>query len=166
MILYHFTSMLHLVPIMDDGYLKTTETNLDPRIEHHGPDAVWFIDTPELGEYDHGLNAALPGEVRPDKTAVRFTIEVPDNWVVQWLPWAEAQGINPHWLEVLVRDSGGREGASHWMCVFRKVPMDRWLNIETRQPDGSWKELGPDTLKHMAEAWDLMLNGHYTTKAG
>jgi hypothetical protein len=167
MILYHFTSLLHLPKIMQAGHLRTSETNLHPTIEHYGPDAVWFIDIPELGEHDHGLNASLPGEVRPDKTAVRFTVEVPDKRVVSWLPWAEAQGIDPQWLNVLTHEDGGREGASHWKVVFRSVPEDQWIAVETRQPDGTWKPVDESTMAEVEEAYRLMQSGHfYTHKSG
>jgi hypothetical protein len=139
--LYHFTSTIHLPFILRDGYLKVTETNLDPVHPHAAPDAVWFLDGPDLGGSLHGLNVdSLPGP-RPDKTQVRIEVEVPDGRVRAWLPWVEAQGIDPEWLDILTRNDGGREGAARWMLVFRKVTIDQFVTIEVRDEHGVWHNM-------------------------
>lgn len=136
--LWHYTSVLHIPMILRDGYLRPTETNFDPMVPHSAPDAVWFLDGPDLGGTLHGLNVDnIPG-YRPDKTEVRIEVEVPDKRVVAWLPWVEAQGIDPEWLDVLTRNDGGRAGASRWMLVFRRVPLSQWTRVEVRQEDGGW----------------------------
>ena len=137
--LWHFTSTVHLPYILATEYLRPVETNLDPVIPHSAPDGVWFLDGPELGGTSHGLNVdSLPGP-RPDKTEVRIEVEVPDSRVRAWLPWAEAQGIDPEWLDILTRDDGGRAGASRWMLVFRKVTSDQWVRVEVRDDDGVYQ---------------------------
>lgn len=140
--LWHFTSVRHLPLIEAAGFLKVSETNLHPVVEHHGPDAVWFLDGPDLGDARHGLNAAPPGWVVPDKTEVRIEVEVPDGWVRAWLPWAEAQGIDRGWLHALTSEDGGRAAAERWRVVFRPVRRDRWVEVCVRQSDGAWEAKG------------------------
>lgn len=139
--LYHFTSTRHLPYIQQAGYLKTVESNLDAYIEHAGPDVVWLLDEgqPSAG---HGLNDAPPGVTVPDKTEIRFTVDVPDKWVKRWLPWAEAQGIDPSWLQSLTGGTvGGRAAAEHWHITFRPIRSDHWTAIDIRQPDGTWEAI-------------------------
>lgn len=130
MILYHFTSPLHLPVIQDTGYIDTTESNLHPTIERYGPDCAWFLDQPELGSADHGLTASSLSSWL-DKTKVRITVDVPDTWAVYWLGWAEAQGISQHWLKALLGGTtGGREAAERWVVTFRTVPRSRWVAVD------------------------------------
>lgn len=144
--LWHFTSVLHLPLIIEDGFLKPTETNLHPVIDHDGPDAVWFLDGPDLGGVLHGLTDGLPGDIMPDKTQVRFEVEVPAARVIRWLPWAEAQGIDSRWRDVLMDAAGGREGAERWCVVFRKVPAYMWQKVEVKM-DGAWTTLAESTME-------------------
>ena len=136
MILHHFTSTVHLPRIFDAGHLRCTESNLHPITANAGPDVVWFttMDTPALG---HGLSGSIV-----DKSEVRFTVDVPDNWVRPWLPWAEAQGIDAGWLSVMVEAGGGREAAESWRVTFRPVRSDRWVAVDRRTPSGLWVPVG------------------------
>ena len=122
--LWHFTSTLHLPMILRDGHLRTTESNLSPVKPHVGLPVVWFMDTPEL-THDHGLGGSAV-----DKTAVRVEVDVRPAWVSEWLPWAEAQGINRWWLDALLSAAGGREAAERWHVTFRRIPRHMWVKID------------------------------------
>jgi hypothetical protein len=123
MILYHFTSAVHLPKIQKAGMLRLTESNIHMTIPNFGPDVVWFTTepTPTLG---HGLTGVL------DKTAVRLTVEIPDHWVKAWLPWAKGQGMDEEWMGYLIEAGGGLEAAETWRVTFRPVREDRWLAID------------------------------------
>ena len=124
MILYHFTSSIHLPIIEEDGFLKLTESNLHLTIPHYGQDVVWFTTEPSaiLG---HGL---LFGSV--DKTEFRFTVNLPDHWVKSWLSWAEGQGMDREWMGYIIEAGGGIEAAETWRVAFRPVRKDRWVSID------------------------------------
>lgn len=128
--LYHFTSVIHLPLIEQSGMLRRTESNLHPVIDGAGPDTVWF--TTRSNPVDgHGLDGGIA-----DKSRVRFTCDVPDGWVKQWVMWAEALGIDPDWRETLIRTGGGWDAARTWMVTFRPVRRDRWVAIEHRPAHG------------------------------
>lgn len=128
MILYHYTSRFHLPRIEASGYLKTVESNLHPSIPRHGPDVVWLLDTPDLmTEEAHGLSTT------PQKTEVRFTVDVPEKWVRPWVEWSSAQLIDPVWQEIMIVTGGGEEAAAHWMVTFRTIPRKFWVNITVNE---------------------------------
>ena len=119
MILYHFTSVLHLPIILETGFLMPVESNYD-RTPHSGPDVVWLTTDPEPRPGEHGLY--------PAKTAVQFVIEVP---AIRWRDW-RWHPRDREWLTKLETAAGagdaarGRRLASTWYVwpapIFRK----RW----------------------------------------
>jgi hypothetical protein len=123
MILYHFTSLIHLPVIEKAEMLRLTDSNIHITIPNFGPDVVWFTTEP-TASLGHGLHGFI------DKKAVRFTVDVPDHWVKPWLPWAESQGMDPEWMGYLVEAGGGREAAETWMVTFRPIRKDRWVSID------------------------------------
>lgn len=124
MILYHYTSVVHLPWIVDAGYLGLTDNVLHhDRIEE--PGVCWFLDRPLVEiPYSHGLAGSIV-----DKTAVQFTVDVPDGWVRRWVPWAQDRGVEPLWLTAMVRAGGGFAAADHWHVTFRTVPRNRWVSV-------------------------------------
>jgi len=126
MILYHFTSAIHLPIIEEAGFLKLTESNLHLTIPHYGPDVVWFTTEP-TATLGHGLLGVL------DKKEVRFTVDVPDHWVKPWLSWAEGQGMDREWMGYLIEAGGGIEAAETWRVTFRSVKKDRWVSVDREE---------------------------------
>lgn len=123
MILYHFTSAVHLPTIKQSGFLKLTESNLHLTIPHYGPDVAWFTTEP-TATLGHGLLGVI------NKKEVRFTVDVPDHWVKAWLPWAQGQGMDAEWIGYLIAAGGGMKAAETWMVTFRPVRKDRWVSID------------------------------------
>jgi hypothetical protein len=123
MILYHFTSIVHLPRIKEAGFLKLTESNLHLTIPHYGPDVVWFT-TEESARLGHGLFGHV------DKTEIRFTVDLPDHWVKSWLSWAEGQGMDREWMGYIIEAGGGMEAAETWRVTFRPVRQDCWVSID------------------------------------
>ena len=83
---------------------------------------------------------------RVDKRLVRFTLDVPEEEVVEFVPWAQQLGIHPHWLAALA----SRNRADEWRCVLCPVAEHEWGMIEWREGVGHpWREVervGPYVL--------------------
>lgn len=121
MILYHFTCLEHLDRIKADGFLKTVESNLSGRRAIAGPDVVWLTSDPAPTAESHGLAGS-----KSDKTAVRFTIDVPDDEVQEWIPWSRKRNITKVWAADL--ESGKRP--DQWFVVERPITNDEWRAVE------------------------------------
>ena len=68
MILYHYTSKLHLPFILESGFLKPVESNYCGNQPHAGPDVVWLTTDRTPCPNDHGLY--------PAKTEVQILIDL------------------------------------------------------------------------------------------
>jgi|OM-RGC.v1.025547082 hypothetical protein len=134
---YHFTSRIHLPAIEASGFLRTTDSILSADPSAGGPPCVWLLDVPETQGHSHGLTGGIA-----DKTEVRFSVEVPSKNVFHWLTWADSNGIDPQWRDVMVESGGGWEAADHWFCVFRKVPRVQWRAVEFAAGPGEWRSAG------------------------
>lgn len=121
MLLYHFTSSLHLPRIIADGFIKTGDNMLRWNDETAEPRCSFHFDVPEV--------PAGYGGITEMKTEVRLTLDVPNAWAVLWIDWARAQGIEPMWLSVLTQASGGEHHYEHEYAVFRRIPLERCLDI-------------------------------------
>lgn len=124
---YHYTCLAHVPDIVASGYIKTVESNLSVEREHAGPDVVWLTTDPEAGPRDHGLNATgLDAVANWDKSRVRITVELPNNYVYKWLPWAKARGIEDRWLAALMRTGTGWQT---WRVTERRIDRRSWREI-------------------------------------
>ena len=141
MMLYHFTTALHVPSILAEGVLRTTDPNLFPdgpvtyRNEEtgrlvtlggpiQGTPVVWLLDTSTV-EYDHGIGDGTgPGY---DKRAVRFTVEV--RGAMPWLRWITARKFDAAHVARIVRAGGGRAAARHWYVVPRPIPRGEWIEV-------------------------------------
>jgi len=140
MLLYHFTTPIHLPRIAEDGFLKVTESNIgappnksmEPTGEHAGPDVVWLTnqdgtqtnrDTLRAGCV---LSAGSFSVLSVDKTVVRFTVDVPDDEVLRWADFAKAQGIHKRWQRVLEKWPAK---PNWWFLIERPVPSGEWVEI-------------------------------------
>lgn len=144
--LFHFTAIEHLSHIVRSGALQTTESNIgsgspewSPHGEHVGPDVLWCFDTPEPEGARKMLTTVRRtsrGSQRVSKLLVRFSLAVPDEDVVSWLPWARDQRIHPQWLAALSKD----QRPDTWRCVLRGVPEAEWAEVEWRSSErGAWQ---------------------------
>jgi hypothetical protein len=129
MLLYHYTSSVHVPRILRAGVLRPTGSNLDLTSEGRspaGPPVVWLTthDHPGAG---HGLYQSVA-----DKTEYRFTVEVPRDWPKRWVKWAKAHGSTPRGMDWLASTGGGWEVAESWWVVARPIPARYWLAVERR----------------------------------
>ena len=127
MILYHYTALLHLRTIAQDGMIRTTESNVgsgrvdwQPFGEHVGPDVVWLTTT-----QDPTKGQGLQGPA--DKTAARIIVDVND--AAPWSRWCVAHGINPSWRGALE----ARQLPDQWYVVERPVARGEWAGLEVAE---------------------------------
>lgn len=114
--MYHFTSSHHLPVILNSGYLKLCDSNVD--IIQPDRSVVWLTDLPEVEPNSHGLGA--------QKTAVRITVDVPG---IQWLKWAPTAYMDPNWRHHVIEGGGGEEAAEHWFIHPAPIKASRWTEI-------------------------------------
>jgi len=129
MLLYHYTSRVHLPRILRAGVLLPSTSNLDLVSEgrvHEAPDVVWLTshDHPGAG---HGLYRSVA-----DKTEIRITVELPRDWPKRWTKWAVAQGASARGMGWLTDTGGGQEAADSWWVVTRPIPFRYWRAVEHR----------------------------------
>ena len=122
---FHFTSTYHLPLILEDGFLRRTESNLSMSQDHAGPPVVWLLDGPELAGVTHGLNGASV-----DKTRIRFEVEIEDGLLEPWIEWADGWGIDPWWRDILIDTGGGLEAARRWLISHDEIPSRQWMKID------------------------------------
>lgn len=137
-LLYHYTCAHHLQAIVDSEKLILTESNIDPIMEHAGPDVVWFTTDPDL-RHGHGLDNNAPAMHLWNKKRIRITVEVPADDVVHWASWAVEQGIPAVWQKALAK-AGGMDT---WMVLLREVPISEWVEIKDMVKDNILWESTP-----------------------
>jgi hypothetical protein len=125
--LYHYTSKYHWNSIHTAGYIDTTESNVSWTTEHGGPDVVWLTAcvSPLL---DHGLRGSIF-----DKTEVRITVELPNDWVKRWKKWAPIQGASREDMDMLANSGGGWEAADTWYVCTQQIPRKYWVEIAEKE---------------------------------
>jgi hypothetical protein len=130
MILYHFTSMIHLPSIMKDGHLKLTESNIGspspkmrPHGTHRGPDVVWLTEEPHPTKTNIDAMGTPKGEVR-------ITVEIPQSDLYRWNSWAPAFGIQPDWYDLLSLYGD----PDTWWLTEREIPASEWRAIDAMVP--------------------------------
>lgn len=112
MILFHYTSFSHLSEILEDGIIKTTNSNLleptNMHVENHVlvsdtdwyKPVVWFSS--EL-DFENANNNGLGGGLM-DKTEVAIAIDTTGpQMFYKWDEWAIRNNIQPRWFERLKR---------------------------------------------------------------
>jgi hypothetical protein len=125
--LYHYTSILHVPSIFNDGFLKTTESNVSRKRGGAGPDVVWLTTNPDLRSgngLDMGINA-LTNVAGFSKTKVRFSVEVDKRSVHQWREWAGRYAIEAVWMAGLANVGG----SGTWRVVERPIPASQWTEV-------------------------------------
>ena len=141
--LYHYTSREHLKKILEDGYIKTTSSNLlepkapcltfrddgtavfaDPATDNYKP-VVWLTDLLDFETATkHGLSEA--------KTEAAIELEITCLTPVEkWTSWAERNGIDKAWYAAL------KKAAPLWRTFYvceQAIPIDANTMIAFR-PD-------------------------------
>jgi len=144
--LYHFTCACdhHLGSILRDQKLTTTGANLhilESRAAHRpGDPRVAWLTSQDSPERDHGLQPPSPETLAAmraywtcDKTAVRFTLDLPD--ARRWIGWALLRGMSSRSMDALIATGGGIQSARTWFVVEREIPAAEWLAVETTDAD-------------------------------
>ena len=132
--LYHFTCEHHLPKIMTDGYLKTTESNLSITRPHAGPDVDWLGTMPEMrpgGSYglsDGTKSIDVEGRnvLLADKTAIRFTVEVPARDAHKWDVWARRWGMHKRTFEAFQKAA---PNSKQQRMVERPITSTEWVEV-------------------------------------
>lgn len=135
MLLYHFTSPLHLERILSSGRLRTTESNVGapwregPYLSGSGaaPDVVWLMDLADPGEAHHGLGGSVM-----DKKGARITVET--RFAIHWADWEPTQWMSPRWREAFLARAGGEEAAEHWYVVPADIRKSLWREVAVKDP--------------------------------
>jgi hypothetical protein len=145
--LCHFTSECHLPLILRDGYLRTTDSNVSSSRQHACPDVVWLLDEPELGRHLHGLrNRGAPSV---DKTAVRFTLELPRSKVLRWTEFAMRHPYSPAMSDHLIGSAAGKAAVAKWWVTELPVPRARRRAVSACRT-GEWWDLGTTEMEQLA----------------
>ena len=117
--LYHYTSILHLIKILEEGYLKTTESNADSIIEHAKADVVWLTSN------KNPLSEKSIENMYIDKKQVKFTVNMN---AVQYLQWAKNNNVDEEVVGMLNYAGGGQ--SKKWFVTEEPIYKSRWLQIE------------------------------------
>ena len=95
-LLFHYTCLYHLPKILDDGYLKLTESNLRiPYQEMYKP-VVW-LTTSNIPE-GHGLDNCIA-----DKTEIKFTFSFQKHFKY-WNNWSKENKMDKNWYKAMTKD--------------------------------------------------------------
>jgi len=124
--LYHYTHPLHLVNIIQDQALWTTESNVSLFKERQGPDVVWAVDGswfPEVGEDQ------LPHGLTEPKLRVRVEFRTEKLRAYRWSEWAWMKKMDDLSRTALVNAAGGWEAADRWWVVDHPVISRHWVEI-------------------------------------
>lgn len=117
-IAYHYTCVEHLPKILEDGYLKVTESNISLKKKDAGPRVVWLSKKPDLAiTRDSGLQYMT----LVDKYAVRFQLALPRREVMPWHDWAKRHGCAQTTVDALAKASGSHS----WLVIERPVILPR-----------------------------------------
>lgn len=121
--LFHYSHPLHLVSIIQDQALWTTESNISMLVPNYGPGVVWAVDglwVPKGTETPHGLTEP--------KLKVRVEFKTPKR-AYKWTEWVWTEKMDPLWKEALIHAAGGWEAADKWWVVDHPVISRHWVEI-------------------------------------
>jgi len=111
--------------ILEAHFLKTVESNVSISRTHAGPDVVW-LTTNETADAGHGLAGAPV-----DKTAIRFTVDLPAREVHKWKEWARSQGSS----NSLIQSLAAAGGAGSWRVTTKPIPIENWVEVRRMTTD-------------------------------
>lgn len=122
--LFHYTSLFHLPQILEDGYLKVTESNASMTKLHAAADVVWLTNNPSSGT-EESLNGATFS-----KKQVRFELNVP---AIRYRQWAKNHNVSPKLVQRLNYTGGGQ--ANNWYVIERLIAKEEWSRIDIFVPE-------------------------------
>jgi hypothetical protein len=146
MLLYHYTSFLHFAKIIVDGRLGVTDSNLSRDLAHAAPNVVWLTGSASADSQGWGRAQMIdaPGPdgtvVRlrtPDKTEIRFTVDVPAQETHNWPRWSHRHGIENRWFRSLALAAPGSD-PDDWWVIERPVIRSEWKKVLRRRAEGGW----------------------------
>ena len=117
--LFHYTSLFHLPQILEDGYLKVTESNASMTRTHAAPDVVWLTTNPSPGNEESLDGCSF------SKKQVRFEVDVPAS---RYRQWAKNNNVSPKLVQRLNYTGGGQ--ANNWYVIERPVTKEEWSRID------------------------------------
>ena len=124
--LYHYTSIYHLLGLLESNQIKTTESNASFRIEHLAADVVWLTSNASPS-----FEASLLGSF-VDKKQVRITVDVP---AVPYMEWAKENNVSREVIRQL--DQFGGKQKKNWHVIERPIPSLEWKQIDLYDYDKS-----------------------------
>lgn len=132
-VLYHYTCRKWLDSILENGYLKLSESNLTDWRKHRFDEVaynngtmqlykpvVWLTEDEEVTVENTGLNSSL------DKTEIRIAVKK-QPYFKKWKKWSKENNINKEWAAILER---GKNASSWWICETRIKLEDSVVKIE------------------------------------
>ncbi len=134
MIFYHYTCVEHLEKIIDDGFLKTSESNVSPSEEHAGPDVVWLLKKPLTGQVPEMLTGRAEISGRPfgiDKSRICITVDLPPTEVQRADKFWKKHKVEQWWADRL-SSLGGKSKVKDWYVILRNIPSEEWVEIGDR----------------------------------
>lgn len=130
MILYHYTSVRQLKPILSAGELLMTPSPWTPREIGVVP-ALWLTTEDGVSHYGdtlaHGLGlAGATLGVQVDRIEVQFKVDVPEDVVSSWDEYCDFYGVSS-----IMRRKAAKwpSNSSWWVPCFRSIKSDEWLSV-------------------------------------
>ena len=126
-ILYHYTSEIHLGPIVRSQMIELTDSNVN------NIPVVWMSSNPSPENLGIGVRGSTLPEF--DKTRYRFTIRWEPHFK-KWTQWCEEHGVPQDIINLLTETSGEGDTHESWYVSEKPVLMKSWLsidNLETRK---------------------------------
>jgi hypothetical protein len=134
MIFYHYTCIEHIEKILDDGLLKTSESNVSPSEEHAGPDVVWLLKKPLTGQVPEMLTGRIEASGRSfgiDKSRICVTVDLPHSEVQRADKFWKRHKVEQWWVDRL-SSLGGKSKVKDWYVITRSIPSEEWVEIGDR----------------------------------
>lgn len=138
--LYHYTAPTdsHFGSIINQGFIKTCESNASLSKNHAGPDVSWFLDRRIKPGEDHGLLFDPRSRAHREvgihalgnaKQRAVIEVAVPLAEAHLWIDWVvEQDGYEKGTREIMVKTGGGMSQAKHWYVVTRPVTTREWIS--------------------------------------
>ena len=151
MIVWHYTTGLNMVGILDDMCLHPEHRQLGKG--ERG--AVWFSSredweptaTKALGEKASGMAVQMDLErmERMCRGLFRIGVDRDKTAPISWARWKRLSGC-PALLASCLEQVGREQGGNpvDWWCTFKPVPVEAWRLTEMRAPDGDWVPWVPE----------------------
>jgi hypothetical protein len=118
-ILYHFTSRENAALTLTDGYIEPNRWSFAEGPDW--PDITWL--TSNKHRFAHKGWTGDP-ELRHELTQVRFTVNVPNDHVERWRPWAQRHGMTPARCHEAALFAQPR-----WYVIDRPILATEWVDI-------------------------------------